>query len=79
MSVSQKNRSSQDGGKKILAGLLIVIPSAIFAITPIYNIKNPTLFGLSFYYWFETVWLVVCAVMFFGAARILNSLEGDEQ
>ncbi len=79
MTVTQGSASSQSTGKKVLAALLIVIPSAIFAITPIYNIDKPTLFGLSFFYWFETVWLVVCAVMFTGAAYILNSMEGDEQ
>lgn len=78
MTVSQKGTNSQDSGKKILAALLIVIPSAVFAITPIYNIQKPTLFGLTFYYWFETVWLVVCAVMFFGAAHLLNGMEVGE-
>lgn len=78
MSVSHEGTNSQNKGKKILAALLIVFPSAVFAITPLYNIDKPTLFGLSFFYWFETVWLVVCAVMFFGAAVLLNQMEGAE-
>lgn len=50
----------------------------IFAITPIYNFKGPTLFGLSFFYWFEILWLVVSAVLYFIAARLLNSMESDD-
>ncbi len=78
MTVSQGNSSSQSGNKKVLAALLLLIPMVVFAIAPIYNFKGPTLFGLSFFYWFETLWLVVSAVLFLFAARLLNSMEGDE-
>ncbi len=57
---------------------MLLIPMVVFAIAPIYNFKGPTLFGLSFFYWFETLWLVVSAVLFLFAARLLNSMEGDE-
>jgi hypothetical protein len=78
MTVSQGNSGSQSGNKKVLAALLLLIPMAIFAITPIYNLKGPTLFGLSFFYWFEILWLVVSAVLYFIAARLLNSMESDD-
>lgn len=78
MTVSQQNSSSQNGNKKALAALLLLIPMAVFAITPIYNFKGPTLFGLSFFYWFETLWLVISAAMYLVAARLLNSMEADE-
>lgn len=57
---------------------MLLIPMAVFAITPIYNFKGPTLFGLSFFYWFETLWLVISAAMYLVAARLLNSMEADE-
>ncbi|MFG1519245.1 MAG: DUF3311 domain-containing protein [Thermoplasmataceae archaeon] len=65
-------------GQKVLVALLLLIPMAVFAITPIYNFKAPELFGLTFFYWFEIVWLVVTSVAYTGAAWLLNKMEGGE-
>ncbi len=62
--------------EKIVVAILLLIPMLVFAITPIYNFKGPTLFGLTFFYWFETLWLFVTAAMFTGAALMLNRMEG---
>ena len=78
MTVSQGISNTSTGNKKILVALLILIPMVVFAVTPIYNFSGPTLFGLTFFYWFETVWLVVSAVMFYVAAYLLNSMEDDQ-
>ncbi len=65
-------------GQKVIVALLLLIPMAVFAITPIYNFKAPELFGLTFFYWFEIVWLVVTSVAYTMAAWLLNKMEGGE-
>ena len=62
-------------GQKVLVAVLLVFPMLIFAITPIYNSTKPELFGIPFFYWFETVWLVVSTIFFLIAAMLLNRME----
>lgn len=64
-------------GQKIAVALLLLIPMVVFAVTPIYNFKSPQLFGLTFFYWFEILWLFVTAGMYVLAAMLLNRMEGD--
>ncbi len=62
-------------GQKVTVAILLLIPILVFAITPLYDFKNPELFGISFFYWFETFWLFVSAAFFVGAALLLNKME----
>ena len=62
--------------EKLLVAILLLVPMLVFAITPIYNLKGPELLGLTFFYWFETVWLLVTSIMYLGAAMLLNKMEG---
>ena len=63
--------------EKILVAILILIPIIVFATTPLYNFSDPTLFGLTFFYWFQTFWLFVSAIFFLAAAWMLNRMEGE--
>lgn len=45
----------------IVLALLILIPSFVNLGIPIYNRDAPELFGLPFFYWFQTVWLFATA------------------
>jgi Protein of unknown function (DUF3311) len=45
----------------IVLALLILIPSFVNLGIPIYNRDLPELFGLPFFYWFQTVWLFATA------------------
>ncbi len=49
--------------EKLLVAILLLVPMLVFALTPIYNFKGPELLGLTFFYWFETLWLVVTSIM----------------
>ncbi len=64
--------------QKLLVAILLLFPCLVFVITPIYNFKTPTLFGLTFFYWFQTLWLFVSSMFFLAAAFLLNKMEGDE-
>jgi|GEM_PF-570839 hypothetical protein len=65
-------------GQKVVVAILLIFPMLIFGITPLYNVDKPTLLGLPFFYWFETVWLVVSAVFYVIAALMLNRMEGGD-
>ncbi len=41
--------------------LLILIPSFVNLGVPIYNRDSPELFGMPFFYWFQTLWLFASA------------------
>lgn len=60
---------------EIIAGILILIPFVIYMILPLYNFTNPELFGFPFFYWFQTVMLVVCAILFVIAALLIDKDE----
>lgn len=45
----------------IVMALLILIPSFVNLGVPIYNRDLPELFGIPFFYWFQTAWLFASA------------------
>lgn len=61
----------------VVAGLLLAIPTIVLLILPMYNIENPTLFGLPFFWWFQGLWLFLAAFMYLIAARILVRRFGE--
>ena len=44
-------------GRLVIYFLLLVVPSLIAFTIPLYNMVNPTLAGLPFFYWFQTLLL----------------------
>ena len=71
-------RAKGTTGQKVIVAILLIFPMLIFGITPLYNKDKPTLLGLPFFYWFETIWLVVSAVFYVIAALMLNRMEGGD-
>jgi ABC-type dipeptide/oligopeptide/nickel transport system permease component len=62
----------------ILAGILIVIPFAVYLDIPSYDIVSPELAGIPFYYWWQTLWLALTALLFFGAALLIDWGQPDQ-
>ena len=60
---------------EIIAGVLILIPFVIYMILPLYNFSSPELLGFPFFYWFQTVMLVVSAALFAAAAYLIDKDE----
>lgn len=58
--------------KDYVAAVLIVIPFLVYLDIPSYNVVNPTLGGLSFFYWWQTLWLAISAFLFFVAAVLIG-------
>lgn len=57
---------------KIVAAVLILIPFLIYFDVPFYNVVNPEVGGLPFYYWFQLLMLPITAALFFIAAGLID-------
>ena len=42
-------------------GLLFLLIAVVALWVPIYNRLEPTLFGIPFFYWYQTVWILAAA------------------
>ena len=43
--------------------LLLVLPFVAVASVPFYNSVEPTLFSVPFFYWYQMLWIVLCAAI----------------
>ena len=59
----------------LVLALLILIPSLVNLVVPIYNKEMPSMFAIPFFYWFQTVWLVVCSGFYLAFAYLINKEE----
>jgi hypothetical protein len=50
--------------------LLLIIPCVIALWAPLYNVVDPALFGVPFFYWFQLVMILVSAATIFFADRM---------
>ncbi len=56
----------------IVAGILIVIPITVYLSMPTYDKATPALGGLPFFYWWQTLWLGLSALLFLVAAVLID-------
>ena len=42
--------------------LFLLIPYAAWVWVPFYNRIEPTLFGIPFFYWWQTLWILLAAL-----------------
>lgn len=72
-----------DHGKRtstyVVVAVLLVIPFIAYVLLPTYDRVNPQLAGVSFFYWYQTLWLAISAVLFGVAAYLLNHLKEVDQ
>ncbi len=62
-----------------VAGILIAIPVIVLAVVPLYNHTNPIFLGIPFFYWFQTVWLVIAAVFYSFASLLISKVKGGDK
>ncbi|MDG7010548.1 MAG: DUF3311 domain-containing protein [Nitrososphaerota archaeon] len=58
--------------KDAVAAVLIAIPFIAYFAIPTYNMVNPQWGGVPFFWWYQTVWLGISAVLFFCAAVLMG-------
>ncbi len=56
----------------VVAGVLIAIPFVVLLAIPTYNIVQPEVGGVPFFYWWQTLWLGLAAGLFLGAAFLID-------
>ncbi len=64
--------------KYFLAGILILIPIVVLAIVPLYNHAGPDFLGMPFFYWFQTLWLIIAAVLYVFASILISKVKGGD-
>jgi hypothetical protein len=52
---------SPGAGRRLFACVLFLFIAAVALWVPLYNRIEPTLFGIPFFYWFQTVWILAAA------------------
>jgi hypothetical protein len=62
-------------GSQVAAAVFLVIPFVVYLWVPSYNVVDPKLYGLPFFYWYQTLWLVLSGILFGLAAWLLNRGE----
>jgi hypothetical protein len=43
--------------------LLLVIPFIALLWPPFYNMSDPPLFGIPFFYWYQMLWIILTALL----------------
>lgn len=43
--------------------LLLIIPFIVLLWPPFYNFRDPELFGMPFFYWFQLLWIILTAII----------------
>jgi hypothetical protein len=59
----------------ITLAVLILIPSTVNLLVPLYNKEMPDIIGIPFFYWFQTIWLVVCSGFYLAFAFFMKKDE----
>ncbi|ABW01905.1 DUF3311 domain-containing protein [Caldivirga maquilingensis] len=50
-------------GRRVTAAILFIVPWVFYLVLPVYNRVNPEVGGVPFFYWFQTLWLIIAAVL----------------
>ncbi|MDE1861667.1 MAG: DUF3311 domain-containing protein [Thaumarchaeota archaeon] len=56
--------------RHVMLALLIAVPAVLGLWVPIYNRDAPRFYGIPFFYWFQTFWLVASAGFYMAFARM---------
>ena len=59
----------------IVLAILILFPSIVNLLVPLYNKDMPEIFGIPFFYWFQTIWLIICSGFYLAFALLVKKEE----
>ncbi len=60
---SRHEPSGPPGPRETRWTWLLLVPLAGTLIAPIYNTRDPELFGVPFFYWYQMVWIPVSVLL----------------
>ncbi|HEU5025881.1 MAG TPA: DUF3311 domain-containing protein [Spirillospora sp.] len=61
--------------RKVVAGVLLVAPFAVYLAVPTYAKAGPHVAGFPFFYWWQLLWVVLTALCI-GGAHLLTRKRG---
>lgn len=61
----------------VVAGVLLAIPLVALLWVSSYARETPKLWGIPFFFWYQFVWVFVCAVLTYGAHRLVLAARGQ--
>ena len=63
----------------VAIAILLLIPLVALLAIPTYNRINPNIGGVSFFYWYQILWMPLGAVLYYIAAVLWNNKERDAE
>jgi Protein of unknown function (DUF3311) len=58
-----------------LVGTLLLIPTVMPLLVPIYAREEPSLLGFPFFFWYQFLWIILAATMTTIAFRVVSAQE----
>ncbi len=55
--------------------ITLIVDIILYSIFPFFNTISPELFGLPFFYWYQTILLVISSLMFLGITLVFKEVE----
>jgi hypothetical protein len=74
--MSHPSRHRLSTGVCVAVAILLAIPVLALLIVPIYARRGPEFLGFPFFYWYQLIWVFICAA-FTGSAYLL--IERDRK
>jgi hypothetical protein len=62
----------------VTLGIVLLIDIIIYSVYPLFNKTTPELLGIPFFYWYQTILLVITSLAFLGVSLIKES-KGEKQ
>ncbi len=63
----------------VVIAVLLLIPLVALLAIPLYNSVNPNLGGISFFYWYQILWMPLSAILYYVAAVLWHGKEKREE
>jgi hypothetical protein len=68
-------RTTRNHGVWWLVGILLLIPTLMPLLVPLYAKENPKLFDFPFFFWYQFAWIPVAATLTFIAYKVVDRQE----
>ncbi|MCL5665555.1 MAG: DUF3311 domain-containing protein [Candidatus Thermoplasmatota archaeon] len=72
MSTDSGQRNQGRTASYVAAAILLIIPFFAYVLLFTYDRVQPELLGVPFFYWYQTIWLLISAILFSIAAILIG-------
>ncbi len=68
-------RTTRNRGVWWIVGILLLIPTLMPLLVPLYAQENPKLFDFPFFFWYQFLWIPIAATLTFAAYKVVDRQE----